>query len=513
MAKLQIVTTKMSLRSGKIFGANIDVTLTGAKTGQKRKNPKQCFESDNEDDLPKFSGSTEARTRKPVISMKKKCDLCGKPFRTNVHLKKHMSQHPEPDLFIRPDGLPMTFVMASSTSKVREEMKVMVEEGGGAMVEAPQGDNWVWLLTTSDTFLGHSEAFSTAYVKECVKQGRLLPDLSRYRLGNTGPRYRENPLDVMLGFRGWTDSTPIDIKPKSNVPARDIYDMGLIAEERDMDAFESYLRETESLEEPESMSDLIKNLENEADILDEVQEWARTELAKTEMSEYLPPQFQTSVGKKKHLPKPSKSSLPVRPNSPDEGFESGSEEDEMEKVKVDEDEMEKETQKNFPETSIQDEKCQLDVAKRHKIIQMFPCKYCRKSFKADKGLKSHIKIVHEEASMILTVNKGTFRCIQCLKTFAKENYLKLHMKRCGDNSKRFQCNVCDASFVMNADLKQHKFRHMKHPCFSCKHCEKTFRQKSGLRGHQEIHLREHREHRDQVFPCEECKESFAKTIF
>ena len=222
------------------------------------------------------------------------------------------------------------------------------------------------------------------------------------------------------------------------------------------------------------------------------------------MSEYLPPQFHNSVAKKL-LPKPSKTDLPIRPKSPDEGFESGSEEEE--------DEKEKETQANFPEPSMQDEKCKLGFAKRHKTIPMFPCRYCRISFKAGQGLKSHIKLVHREAPIIPTVNKGTFICTQCQKTFAKENYLKLHMKICGDKSKQFPCNVCYASFVINADLKQHMLRHTKQPSFSCQHCEKAFRQKQGLRYHQEIHMREHREHRDQVFPCEECEESFAKTIY
>ena len=516
MAKEKI-KTKMTLRSGKIFnGTASDERVKEAKTGQKRKNPKQCFESDSEDDCgQKFSGpaSAETRTRKPQFVMKK-CDMCGKSFRTNVHLKKHMSHHPEPDLFVRPDGLPMTFVMAPSSSKEREEVTVLVEEGGGAMLEVPQGDNWVWLLTTSDTFLGHSEAFSTAYVKECVKERRLLPDLTRFRSGGTGPRYRENPLEVLLGFTGWTDLTPVDIsKPKTDAPERDIYDMGLIAEVWDMDTFESFLGDTERSDQPESMFDLIKNLENEADILDEVQEWARTELAKTEMCEYLPI-FQNSVDKSENLGKPIKSSFATRPKSPDEGFESGSDEDEM-VLEAKRDEMVLETQKNFLDSSIQAENCELAASvKRHKIIEMFPCKLCRKSFKDDRGRKSHLKLVHKEvAAAEQEGDDKPFSCVQCPKTFAKERYLRIHTKRCVDKSKRFPCNVCDASYADNANLKKHKLRHTKHPGFSCQHCEKTFKTLQGLRYHREVHVREHREHRDQVFPCEDCKESFAKTIY
>ena len=52
--------------------------------------------------------------------------------------------------------------------------------------------------------------------------------------------------------------------------------------------------------------------------LENVQEWARTELAKTEMSEYLPKVQNTVVEQKQ-----GSRIRPVRTKSPDEGFESG----------------------------------------------------------------------------------------------------------------------------------------------------------------------------------------------
>ena len=205
--------TMVNLRSGK----NCDmkpILVPQAQRGKKRKNPKQCFESDSEDEFP------NVRDKKPKIFMKK-CDMCGSSFRSQVHLKEHISKHPEPDLFIRPDGLPITFVMPptsckeriskkgscnleSSCCKARREVKCLVEGGGGALLEAPEGDNWVWLVTSKDNFEGHSEAFSASYVKDCVQQRRILPDLAMYRVGSMAPRFRENPLEVMLGFRGWT---------------------------------------------------------------------------------------------------------------------------------------------------------------------------------------------------------------------------------------------------------------------------------------------------------------------
>ena len=178
-------------------------------------------------------------------------------------------------------------------------------------METPEGDNWVWLVTSKDNFEGHSEAFSASYVKDCVEQRRIVPDLVKYRVGSMAPRIRENPLEVMLGFRGWTESTPIAVvKPKP----RDIYDMGMIGEESDLEVFESFLRETESLElsedKTESLTDLIRSFEIEAIVLEDVQEWARTELAKTEMSEYLPKVQNTAVEQKARLGETSEDKIP-----------------------------------------------------------------------------------------------------------------------------------------------------------------------------------------------------------
>ena len=51
--------------------------------------------------------------------------------------------------------------------------------------------------------------------------------------------------------------------------------------------------------------------------LEDVLDWARTELAKTEMSVYLPKVQNTAVEQKQGRVRP------VRTKSPDEGFESG----------------------------------------------------------------------------------------------------------------------------------------------------------------------------------------------
>ena len=378
----------MNLRSGKNCEVK-PVLVPQTQRGQKRKRTKQCFEGDSEDELP------NVLERKSKIFMKK-CDMCGSLFGSQVHLKDHISKHPEPDLFIRPDGLPITFVMPptsckeknskkgfcnleSSCCKARREVKCLVEEGGGALLEAPEGDNWVSLVTSKDNFEGHSEAFSASYVKDCVEQRRIVPDLANYRVGSMAPRFRENPLEVMLGFRGWTESTPTaDVLPKT----RDIYDMGMIGEESDLEAFESFLRETESLELSEdktgSLTVMIRNFEIEADILEDVQEWARTELAKTEMSEYLPKVQNTVVEQKQRS-----RIRPVRTKSPDEGFEGCGDYEDLDDC------LNK--RKGTMQINCNQDETTKALSEPRKIFLMVPCQYCQKSFNDAGHLRIHLQ--------------------------------------------------------------------------------------------------------------------------
>ena len=525
----QCFVKMVNLRSGK----NCDVkpiVVPQAQRGRKRKNPKQCFESDSEDELP------NVLERKPKIFMEKcdivlerkpksfmekcdivlerkpkiftkKCDMCASSFRSQVHLKEHISKHPEPDLFIRPDGLPITFVMPTTSCeeknsmkcsckkgscKERREVKFLVEEGGGALLETPEGDNWVWLLTSKDNFLGHSEAISASYVKDCVEQRRILPDLAKYRVGSLAPRFRENPLEVMLGFRGWTESTPIaDVKPKT----RDIYDMGIIGEESDLEVFESFLRETESLElsegKTESLTDLIRNFEIEADVLEDVQEWARTELAKTEMSEYLPKVQNTTVEQNQGR---------MRPVTPDQGFESGGDDEDLEDCPN----KRKETTQN---NCHQDETTKA-VSEPRKIFLMAPCQHCRKSFNCDEYLMNHVKKVHRETLPSLP-------CTFCSKTFISEEILKRHMnEKCGKRPKSYSCKLCDETFGSNYRLMKHKIVHMDQKQFPCQYCEKNCKTNDLRRFHEVYHVRRHHQaHKGGAFPCEECRESFAKAKY
>ena len=50
--------------------------------------------------------------------------------------------------------------------------------------------------------------FSVQYVTDCVLQNRLLPDLDSYKLRSRGffsSLEAYNPLEVLLGLRGWGD--------------------------------------------------------------------------------------------------------------------------------------------------------------------------------------------------------------------------------------------------------------------------------------------------------------------
>merc|ERR1711879_732880 len=66
-----------NLRSGKNCEMK-PILVPQAQRGKKRKNPKQCFESDSEDEF------LNVLEKKPKIFMKK-CDMCGSSFRSQVH--------------------------------------------------------------------------------------------------------------------------------------------------------------------------------------------------------------------------------------------------------------------------------------------------------------------------------------------------------------------------------------------------------------------------------------------
>ena len=80
-----------------------------------------------------------------------------------------------------------------------------------------------------------------------------------------------------------------------------------------------------------------------------------------------------------------------------------------------------------------------------------PCKLCGKRFNTAKNLKSHL-LTHK-------YQKKIYKCNQCEKTFAREAYLREHMKT-HVNMKSYKCNICSKGFNSSCNLSRHKKIHL-----------------------------------------------------
>ena len=101
------------------------------------------------------------------------------------------------------------------------------------------------------------------------------------------------------------------------------------------------------------------------------------------------------------------------------------------------------------------------------VDNKYKCKLCDKSYKGRKGLRSHVKSVHE---------KKRTSCEICNKSFVTNNTLKRHVEAVHEKIKKVKCEFCDKAFTQYSELTQHLFqRHdgmeqtMKQ--FKCQICE------------------------------------------
>ena len=145
-----------------------------------------------------------------------------------------------------------------------------------------------------------------------------------------------------------------------------------------------------------------------------------------------------------------------------------------------------------------------------KIFLMVPCQYCRKSFKDKYRLMNHVKKVHNKTVQ----SSKDLPCTWCSKTFVSDESLKRHMnEKCGKRPKSYSCKLCDETFVSYYRLMKHKIVHTNQQQFPCQYCEKNCKTNDLRRRHEVTHERHHQAHKGGAFPCEECRESFAKAIY
>merc|ERR1712050_286543 len=121
----------------------------------------------------------------------------------------------DPELFIRPDGLPMAFLMSFKGIEANTVKKV-VEERGGAVFLRPTlafRDNIFRLVVGGEVSLRRDQdMFDHKYVLDCVKENMILPNLLDYRINSHIPSNLQlyDPIDVLLGYMTWKDIPEVE---------------------------------------------------------------------------------------------------------------------------------------------------------------------------------------------------------------------------------------------------------------------------------------------------------------
>lgn len=125
-----------------------------------------------------------------------------------------------------------------------------------------------------------------------------------------------------------------------------------------------------------------------------------------------------------------------------------------------------------------------------------PCPQCGHVFTFKGNLTTHIRVVHEEASV---------QCDECAKLFHDPRSLKRHKLQHGDP--QFSCDLCEMLFREPHQLKDHHMVvHEKKP-LACPPCGKEFISSATFRTHMKnFH---NREGNLQVHPCSQCGKTFA----
>jgi len=118
--------------------------------------------------------------------------------------------------------------------------------------------------------------------------------------------------------------------------------------------------------------------------------------------------------------------------------------------------------------------------KTHTGEKPFACHFCEACFVSKDNLESH-QSTHNQNKL--------FKCSACSLTFKHRNSVYAHVKRVHSATRTVICEVCDAGFRTEAQLKKHalschagKGKH-----FQCIHCGKKYDSQKIY----EIHLKEH----------------------
>merc|ERR1712039_967729 len=102
-------------------------------------------------------------------------------------------------------------------------------------------------------------------------------------------------------------------------------------------------------------------------------------------------------------------------------------------------------------------------------------------------------------------NKRPFKCTQCERSFKLNKQLTQHIRIVHDKEKRYMCKWCPAGFFMKIDWEDHCRIHTEEKPYKCELCSNAFKSKREVKRHKEIHNAE------KQFECKKCHKRFQQS--
>lgn len=159
------------------------------------------------------------------------------------------------------------------------------------------------------------------------------------------------------------------------------------------------------------------------------------------------------------------------------------------------------------------------------VAKPLECSVCAKSFAQKRTLWNHMLEAHPDlfccseccaaftTSEYLTQHKAQHQkvhvCTKCGLAFTNKSSLNRHRQQMHSGvsmtteDKVFACDLCDARFHQQSDLRRHMLGHTGEKPYRCKHCEAGFTRTSSLNKHMRIHTGE------KPYVCEDCDQAFS----
>lgn len=111
-----------------------------------------------------------------------------------------------------------------------------------------------------------------------------------------------------------------------------------------------------------------------------------------------------------------------------------------------------------------------------------------KTFKCSKCSEKFATVYLRQKHLIDAHGSG-HKCSFCDRLFARNSYMKDHVRRLHLKEKNVECSVCKEKFFDKTRLNIHMVKHIGERNYHCDICGKTFLWKKNLRGHMSSHKR------------------------